>query len=600
MRHRIQTLLLALVLAALQAQAAPALRGPFTVRQPDGTLLTIEQHGDEHHHWTATADGMLVVNTGRGCYVAQISDEGLLTATATLAHEPSQRSAEEQQVAARQAEHRDRFHSQGLQRQRRALGINASSQYLPHTGTPRVLVILAAYQDLDFTVSEPLKAFSQYMHGDTQEDLGNHNDLNQYSVQQYFDACSHGQFVPQFDLVGPVTLPQTMDYYGGTSSTGSDDRFGEFCRDATEAAKPLVTDWSVYDNDGDGTIELVCIIFAGYGQNQGGAASTLWAKASNRNLRLDDQHRIAFFNCCSELFHPAEAYKDRINGKGTFCHEFSHCLGLPDLYATTSSAYVDNQGMESWDIMDYGLYNNNGFSPCLYTAWEQEVMGWTVIEPLSTDSSLITHHSSLHLQPLEEGGNAYKIVNPDNERDYLVMENIQQRGINARALGHGLLVYHVAYPHEQVSMYDAPNNTPGRPAVAVVPAGGLLINKYLMGTGRTYTNAEWRASVAASPFPGTGQVTTLSDSQQLPNFCFNGIDDDGTAVTLPVGIVLHQITETADGTVSLTLADPTGIRAVGRPQASGLEMLYNLLGQRIRRPVRGIFVEKGKLKKVKK
>ncbi|MBQ8464224.1 MAG: M6 family metalloprotease domain-containing protein [Prevotella sp.] len=585
MRHKIPALLLALLLAAIQAQAAPALRGPFTVRQPDGTLLTIEQHGDEHHHWTATVDGTLVVNTGLGgCYVAQINDEGLLTPTAILAHEPLLRSAEEQQAIARQAQRRPRFHSRGQALRRRALGINASSHYLPHTGTPRVLVILAAYSDLPFTVNEPLRAFSQYMHGDTQEDLGNHNDLNHYSVQQYFDACSHGQFVPQFDLVGPITLPQTMDYYGGTSSTGSDDRFGEFCRDATEAAKPLVADWSVYDNDGDGTIELVCIIFAGYGQNQGGAASTLWAKASNRNLQLDDQHRIAFFNCCSELFHPAEAYRDRINGKGTFCHEFSHCLGLPDLYATTSSAYVDNQGMESWDIMDYGLYNNNGFSPCLYTAWEQEVMGWTVIEPLSTDSSL-------HLQPLEEGGNAYKIVNTNNERDYLVMENIQQRGINARALGHGLLVYHVAYPHEQVGMYDAPNNTPGRPAVAVVPAGGLLINKYLMGTGRTYTNAEWRASVAASPFPGTGQVTTLSDGQQLPNFCFYG--PDGT--TLPVGIVLHQIDESPDGTVTLTLADPTAVRP---PRSSLLappsSPLHNLLGQRVHRPAPGIYIWNGK------
>ena len=584
MRHRIQTLLLALVLAALQAQAAPALRSPFTVRQPDGTLLTIEQHGDEYHHWTATADGMLVVNTGRGCYVAQISDEGLLTATAILAHEPSQRRAEECQAAACQAERRDRFHRQGQQRQRRALGINANSQYLPHTGTPRVLVILAAYQDLDFTVSEPLKAFSQYMYGDTQEDLGNHNDLNQYSVQQYFDACSHGQFVPQFDLVGPVTLPQTMDYYGGTSSTGSDDRFGEFCHDATEAAKPLVTDWSVYDNDGDGTIELVCIIFAGYGQNQGGAASTLWAKASKRNLSLDDQHRIAFFNCCSELFHPAEAYKDRINGKGTFCHEFSHCLGLPDLYATTSSAYVNNQGMESWDIMDYGLYNNNGFSPCLYTAWEQEVMGWIDIEAVADTSRIAP------MLPVAEGGKAYKIVNPDNERDFIVMENIQQRSINARALGHGLLVYHVAYPYEQISMYDAPNNTAGRPAVAVVPAGGLLINKYLMGKDKAYTNSEWRTSVASSTFPGTGGITTLGDSQQLPNYCFY----DGTS-TKPVNIVLHQIEEEADGTVSVSIADPVGISEVIGQKPVATHRIYNLAGQRIIHPTKGIYIVNGRL-----
>lgn len=46
-------------LSAISTWAAPALRGSFTVRQPDGTFLTIEQFGDEHHHWTSTSDGAL-------------------------------------------------------------------------------------------------------------------------------------------------------------------------------------------------------------------------------------------------------------------------------------------------------------------------------------------------------------------------------------------------------------------------------------------------------------------------------------------------------------------------------------------------------------
>ena len=134
--------------------------------------------------------------------------------------------------------------------------------YLQHQGSPRVLTILAAFQDLDFTVNDPVQAFTQYLMGDTQEDLGNANNMNMASVRQYFETSSGGQFSPQFDIVGPLTLPHEMAYYGGTNASGSDDKFSVFCSDAMELARDLVEDWTVYDNDDDGRIELVCVIFA--------------------------------------------------------------------------------------------------------------------------------------------------------------------------------------------------------------------------------------------------------------------------------------------------------------------------------------------------
>ena len=64
------TIILAALFITLLFKAAPALRMPVTVTQPDGTTLTIEQFGDEHHHWTSTTDGTMVINTGHGYYVA--------------------------------------------------------------------------------------------------------------------------------------------------------------------------------------------------------------------------------------------------------------------------------------------------------------------------------------------------------------------------------------------------------------------------------------------------------------------------------------------------------------------------------------------------
>jgi len=447
--------------------------------------------------------------------------------------------------------------------------------YLPHEGAPRVLTILAAFQDSTFTINKPVEAFSQYLNNDLQADLGNKNHYNISGVKNYFSICSQGQFTPQFDIVGPVTLPHELAYYGD-SGTGLDDRFTEFCSDAVALAKDSVSDWSVYDNDGDGNVELVCIIYAGYGQNQGGGTETIWPRASLQNLRIDDSCSINFFNCSPELFFPGSsvdaegiAMKDYINGTGVFIHEMSHCLGLPDLYQTNGD-YQNNQGMESWDIMDYGCYNRNGFAPATYTAWEQEVMGW---------NGMVTITNAMHISnllPLVEGGKAYKIPNVADDNEYMAIECVMQRGLNRYAYASGLLVYHVAYPSSQVDMVDAPNNTPGHPGVAVVPASGLLINNNLCGFGEDYTKDQWRASMQSSVFPGTGHVNCLTSEMQLPNYWFYDEQQD----TVAVGYSLDNITDSGDGvSFDITTLHADGIQAVVMTDYFGKTNYYDLLGR---------------------
>ena len=597
MMKRFLFLTLCCCILAVGVEAAPALRVPFKVKQADGTLLTIEQFGDEWFHWTATTDGALVMSTAKGYCIAQIDEQGNLSATDVLAHEPTQRGSREQAVISQQVARRALFHEQGMKTasSRRAATIG-EGMYLPHSGQTRVLTILAAFQDLGFTVNDPVRAFNQYLNGDKQEDLGNQNQLNTASVRQYFETCSHDLFSPQFDIVGPVTLPQKMAFYGGRGNNSSDEKFTEFCQDAMDQARDLVSDWSVYDNDKDGKVELVCIIFAGYGQNQGGADSTIWAKASRKDLKLNDQLRVTRFNCSPELFGPYKGdgydYTQYINGTGVFIHEFSHCMGLPDLYATKSRAYVNNQGMESWSIMDYGLYNNNSFAPSAYTAWEQETMEWTEIE----DVGRMMEDGSCQIGgilPLIEGGKAYKLVNSDNDRDYIVMENIQQRGLNKNAAGHGLLVYHVDYPFERVNMGDSPNNNPGHPAVAVVPAGGLLISSYLRGDGKPHTWDEWQESLVSSPFPGTKEVTSLNDQMALPNYCFYNND-----TPKPVGFMLTDIIEDSEsGSIRFTISpdESTGIADVRWVDDDNSNQIYDLQGRKVQgRLGPGVYIARGK------
>ena len=253
----------------------------------------------------------------------------------------------------------------------------------------------------------------------------------------------------------------------------------------------------------------------------------------------------------------------------------AHFIG--DLYATQKKAYVNNQGMETWSIMDYGLYNRNGFAPCPYTAWEQEVMGWTEIEDVG--SKMADGRCQLSdVLPLIEGGKAYKLQNPDNDRNYIVLENVQKRGLNQYASGHGLLVFQVDYPYSSVQMSDTPNNNPGHPSVAVVPAGGELIIAYLRGKDKTYTVAQWQESLAASVFPGTKGVTSLTDNMQLPNYCFYV---DKTAQ--PTNFMLSSISEdTETGAVSFLVAkdDQTSIGDVRWKMEDGRsDVWYDLSGR---------------------
>lgn len=582
---------------ALALVAAPAFPIPVTVMQGDGTLLTVVQRGDEFHHWTETLDGALVVSTARGYCIARIDAAGRLSATEVLAHELAQRGNGELAAIREQSVRRALFYEKGkeMASKRRAVSIDDKMMYLPHTGNVRILTILAAFQDVGFTVNNPAEAFDQLLNGEEQLDMGNRNQLNWTSVRQYFETCSHGQFSPQFDVVGPITLPERMAYYGGEKKNGSDDNFSDFCKDAVNEARELVPDWTVYDNNGDGDVELVCVIFAGYGQNQGGADSTIWAKASFRYQKLNDNQRIYRFNCCSELFHPQ--YPDYINGTGVFIHEFSHCMGLPDLYATTPEAYVDNQGMESYSIMDYGLFNYNGFAPCAYTAWEQETMGWTEIvdvrDMMTGGSCQISD-----IVPLLEGGKAYKIVNRNNDLDYIVMENIQQRGLNLKSDGHGLLVYHVDYPNAYANMTDSPNNQPGHPSVAVVPAGGLFINT--LNPNNSYSSKEKKAYMAAALFPGTKGVTSLTAQMDLPNYYF--YDGD---VQKPVGFMVSDISEDAEtGNISFIISpdETTGINET-RIQEDNRLPIYDLQGRRVYGKLKaGIYISHGKkmLTRVKK
>ena len=586
-----------LMLATVAVRAARAYSEPFVVNQPDGTQLTLVLNGDEHMSWLTTSDGTIVMKTPQGYCVASIDDNGGLVASHLVAHQPVQRTAEEQQVCQLQLQRRSLFFQQvnstwNAARRAQVTGKN----YFPHSGSPKCLVILAQFSDKSFTSENAHEQFEQYINGDVQEDMGHKEDKNLVSVKKYFEQSSQGQFTPQFDVVGPVTLPQTLEYYGKNQGKTKDVNFNQFCKDAIAAVDDEV-DFKNYDNDNDGDAELVCIIFAGYGENvSGNPAETIWPKCSSKYHETNDGVIVNYVNCGAELYKKANSTD--INGIGVFCHEFSHGMGLPDLYATSEDTYINNQSPEFFDLMDYGEYAANGYAPVPYSVWEQEAMGWIEVEQLSDSQT------DIELTPLVKGGKAYKFGNSANPNEWIMIENVQAQSYENHALGfpygHGLLVWHIAYKSDVVNMVDYPNCIALKPRVCIVPADKEVINGYLIGY--SYSSDEYKASLKGDPFPGTSEVKALTPELLLPNYKFYNDFDDNDDDEVPQ----YKLTDIKEesGVVTFNFVNiATDVKAIIDHHDTLAADYYTLEGRSMGRDYhhlpKGIYVRKG-MKVVKK
>ena len=514
---------LCLTLTATASWAAKAYPGPVTITQGDGTLLTVIGYGDEDFHWYTTTDGVLLAQKGRDFYVAAIDDEGNLSATPQLAHDLPCRDIAEQQLIRMQEPRRKAFFReasnlrQKAKQQRIAIGVT-SPRYFPHTGEPRALVILVQFSDTTFVASNPKRIFDDYLNNDGRYP-------NSGSVRQYFTDVSEGLYSPQFDIFGPVTLPKGSAYYGKDSNDGKtkDVNRTEMIQTACAAIDDEV-DFSQYDSDNDGYVDLVYFIYAGYSQSiTGNSADCIWPRSGTVSGGTYDGVKVSRYGINNELnFTPQYPYGKVICGIGLFCHEFSHALGLPDVYPSTAAAQaVDNQTMEFWDLMDGGEYTNEGFTPTPYTPWEKMVMGWTEIEEL-TEPARIT---------LPE--NKYYRISSDTNHEYLILQNFQNTGWASAVVGmddllcHGLLVYRVDYSNSSgnergsVNLGDNPNNSAGSPGLTLAPADGLLINSFrVYGSDNTkktdakpYSTSEYYRSHTGDPYPGSQNVTQLLSVQ---------------------------------------------------------------------------------------
>ncbi len=533
-------LILITLLCHLASHASKGWPYPITVSQPDGTQLTVRINGDADFNWVSTLDGVVLKQEGNGYYVANIDTNGMLSSSGTLAHDADKRSSAEKSLCKKQDV--KAFLTVNTRPERlaatRGFGGKGSTSFFPHTGSPRAIVLLVQFANRPFKV-QPRKAFNQYLNSmaDKHQDFGNAENRNTGSVKRYFSDMSGGKFKPQFDLYGPITMPKNAAYYGEGSS--SMEKYRELVSEACTMMDDSL-DFSKYDADKDGNVDLVYIIYAGYGESVSSIDSTLWPKAfvCGTDIKKDGKY-VRLAGISNELNgHPDVHYSSTsgllINGVGLFCHEFSHCMGLPDFYPTVSPQWTtangkqdfdayDNQGMEEWDVMDNGIYLYNGYSPTAYTAWEREKMGWLTIETL-------TREGKVELKSIDQGGKAYRIKNDKNTNgnEYYIVENIQAKGWNYKLPASGMMVSHVEYVPWAFSVFhggdNSVNNIKKHPRMTIVPADGYLPSSYRKVSDNSNLTApymkkkQYDEQLAGDLYPGKNNVNRLTDAQNMVNY----------------------------------------------------------------------------------
>lgn len=428
------------------ANAIPASPVPFTAVQPDGTTILLQRHGDEFFNWTTIA--------GTDQIVKQDADGWWKPSTIDS-------QAMQNGIARRRAANsaRPRTHTD-----------NAMTH-----GERHIPVFLVQFTDVTFKTTDANAKFTALLNQQGYSAGGGTG-----SVRDFYYDNSDGQFIPIFDVYGPVDLPNNMEYYGknNPNNDNSDTRPEEALIHAAKALDAEV-DFSQYDYDQDGLVDMALFYYAGYNEAEGGPANSIWPHQWNaqyctlgRNSVFDGKRLGAYF-CTSEL---SGSNGGKMCGIGTTCHEFAHSLGLPDFYDTDYQTNGTAGGLYYFSTMDSGPYLNDGRTPPYFNAEERILLGWMTPGDVSA-----LPNGEVSIPSIRYGVAFTTPTEVDGE--YFLYECRDGSGWD-KYLPTGLVVYHVdkskvrkvggITPYQQWTYwgsYNSINAYGNHPCFYVVPAG---------------------------------------------------------------------------------------------------------------------------------
>lgn len=509
----------------------PAYPYPIVFDQPNGKKLMMVLKGDGALNWGETLDGHKLLKNKNGAYCYAIEDAANgIKASDVVASNQSERTSQELELLSKTNKNAT-FSSRFIQlaKEKKATFLkstDAPSKSFPTKGTTKLLAILVQFADVPF--SNTNDAFNNLFNQKGYSVSGSTG-----SVSDFFYDNSFGKMNLSVDVVGPYTLSQNMSYYGKNDNSGSDSNPQAMVTEAVALADKDV-DFSKYDNDKDGTIDGIYIIYAGYGEEAGASSDAIWAHAWQIPTKTYDNTKISHYSCSAEC-------NGNINNNitktptyiGVICHEFLHVCGLPDLYDTDyESSGGEGNGAGKWDPMSSGSWNNSGKTPPFVNCYSRSLLNWGTIEPLPTGKSI-------EIQPHYTSTVGYSASNIENETYYF--ENRQRKSWDAYLPYHGMIVYHMQY---NATVWD--NNTinvnPDHQYFDLIEAAGE------------------QGAAASNPFPGSSKVTSFTFNT-TPAF----VNWNGTSLNTPIVNISENneiITADVKTTYCLNLVITDGTNAI--------------------------------------
>ncbi len=326
------------------------------------------------------------------------------------------------------------------------------------------------------------------------------------SVRDYYQEVSYGQI----DLVTVnvpsslnwLTPPETYAYYvNGQNGTGSyPTNSQKMVEDLVDQIDPVV-DFSDYDNDGDGYVDVIIVIHSGSGAEYTGSDDDMWSHKWGINARQKDGVYIQDFTVQPEYWLSSGDMTI-----GVYAHELGHAFGLPDLYDIDYTSY----GIGDWGIMSFGSWlgpHNRGGCPAHFCAWSKTQIG--VVEP-----AVLTANSSNHaITNVEDSPEILRLWNSGNiDSEYFLVENRRKIGYDSYLPGEGLLIWHI----DDDKLRNDREWWPGMAAsdhlgVALEQADGLFELEHKLDAGDNI-----------DPFPGAFNVTSFNTLTQPSSESYDG------------------------------------------------------------------------------
>jgi M6 family metalloprotease-like protein len=465
---------------------------PYPVKkvQPDGTNITIILQGDEKVKWAKSLDGYALAYNKNGIYeFANLNQSGDLVPSGVKARNISERTSDDFAFLATVPKdlHFSLSQVSIMKQVWGTLKSGGPERVFPTTGSRKLICMLIGFTDKAFTKTQAdfQNLFNQVTYS---------TDGATGSVKDFFDESSYGKLDLTVDVAGPYTASNTMAYYGANDVNGNDLRPRELVAEAVQLANADVN-FADYDNDNNGTVDGIYVIFAGYGEEAGGGANCIWSHAWNLATTLTlDGKTLSRYSCSPELRANSGTGLTRI---GVICHEFGHVLGAPDFYDTNYSTGGQYSGTGYWDLQASGSWNGQtgaGETPAQPNPYTKiYVYNWATATLLSSQTTITL------LEASHNSGSFYRF-NTATANEYYLMENRQKVGFDVYIPGHGLLIYHV---HSSIGSYSINATYPQMMYPVCANAG----------TEPGSTPASYGSiNSGGCPFPGTGSKTQFTDA----------------------------------------------------------------------------------------